>query len=87
MSEWPDAVAIIALVDRADLVRQVALEFGLSCDESPVRGQPGLIRFRFPPMSREEQARLVLAVPREAFASGVVVGSADPRAVDLRAVR
>lgn len=71
---------IVSDLSKAHLVRQVALELNVSYEEWPVPERPDLIRFAFPPMDEEFQRKLVLSVPREAFAyQGIVVGAADPR--------
>ena len=78
-----DPIAIVAQASKADLVRQVALELKMSYEELPVLGQSGLIRFRFPPMTSEDELKLMFAVPREAYCQAVFVGSKDPREADL----
>ena len=75
---------IVSELSKAHLVRQVARELNVSYEEWPVPERPDLGRFAFPPMDEELQLRLVLSVPREAFAyQGIIVGSADPREFKL----
>ena len=79
MTKARDPIAILAQASKAYLVRQVALELKMQYEEVPVLEQPDLIRFRFQPMSRENEHRLIFAVPREAYCQAVFVGSEDPR--------
>ncbi len=76
-------IAILAQASKAHLVREVALQLKVTYEELPVLGKPDLIRFRFPPMSNEDEHKLVFAVPGEAYCQGVFIGSADPRELDL----
>ncbi len=78
-----DPIAILALASKAHLVRQVALELEMSYEEHPVLDKPDVIRFRFPPMTSEDESKLIFAVPREAFWQAVFVGSGDPRKLDF----
>jgi len=83
MTKARDPTAILAQASKADFVRQVALELKMQYQELPVLHQPRLIRFRFQPMSREDEHRLVFAVPREAYCQAMFDGSEDPRQLDL----
>lgn len=78
-----DPIAILAQPSKADLVRQTALGLGMTYEEPPVLGMPDLIRFRFPPMSDEDERKLIFAVPREADWQAVFIGSGDPREFEL----
>jgi len=69
---------IVALKSKAHLVRQVALEQGLSYDETPVPGEHNVIRFSFQPMDDATSRKLVSAIPREAFARRAIIGGGPP---------
>ena len=69
---------IVALKSKAHLVRQVALEQGVSFDETPVPGENNVIRFSFQPMDDTTSRKLVMAIPREAFARRAIIGGGPP---------
>jgi hypothetical protein len=67
---------IVALRSKAHLVRQVALELGISYDEAPVPGEDNVIRFSFEPIDDATTRKLAFAIPREAYArSATFVGN------------
>jgi hypothetical protein len=55
-------------------MRQVALEQGISYDESPVPRDDNVIRFSFEPMDDAITRKLVFAIPREAYARRATFG-------------
>ena len=69
---------IVALKSKAHLVRLVALEQGVSFDETPLPGDDNLIRFSFQAMDDITSRKLVMAIPREAFARRVIIGGGPP---------
>lgn len=75
--------AILAQASKAHLVREVAFRLEMTYEELPVLGKPDLIGFRVPPMTIEDEHKLIFAVPGEAYCQGVFRGSGDPRELDL----
>jgi hypothetical protein len=69
---------IVALKSKAHLVRQVALEQGVSYDETPVPGEDNAVRFSFQPMDDATSRKLIMAMPREAFARHAIIGGGPP---------
>jgi len=65
---------IVAFRSKAHLVRQVALEQGISYVEVPVPGEDNVIRFSFEPMDDATTRKLVIAIPREAYARRATFG-------------
>jgi hypothetical protein len=72
---------IVALKSKAHLVRQVALEHGISYDENPVPGEDNVIRFTFEPMEDATTRKLVFSIPREAYARRAIFGDGPPPGV------
>jgi hypothetical protein len=75
------AAGIVALKSKAHLVRQVALEQGISYDETPVLGDDNVIRFSFQPMDDASTHKLAFAIPREAYARRAIFGDGPPPGV------
>jgi hypothetical protein len=69
---------IVALKSKAHLVRQVAVEQGISYDETPVPGEDDVIRFSFQPMDDDATRKLAFAIPREAYARRAIIGAGPP---------
>jgi hypothetical protein len=69
---------IVALKSKAHLVRQVALEQGVSFDETPVPEEDNVIRFSFQPMDDTTSRKLVMALPREVFARRATIDGGPP---------
>jgi hypothetical protein len=72
---------IVALKSKAHLVRQVASVQGVSYAEAPVPGEDNVIRFAFQPMDDATIRKLVMAIPREAFARRAIIGGGPPPGV------
>jgi hypothetical protein len=81
----PRPAVITALKSKAHLIRQVALEQGISFDETPVTGEDDVIRFSFKPMDDATSHKLVMAIPRDAFARRAVIGGGPPPGVFKKA--
>jgi hypothetical protein len=64
---------ITAFAEKAHLVRQVAAAQGVEYDETPIPDN-NLIDFSFKKLDRVRSDRLVLAMPREAFAKRAIMG-------------
>ena len=71
---------LTAFSGKAYLVRQVAAEQGVQYDEAPVPGKDQ-ITFSFKNLDRVGVDRLVLAVPKEAFAKRAFIGGGAPPGV------
>jgi hypothetical protein len=72
---------IVAFKSKAHLVRQVASVQGVSYTEAPVPGEDDVIRFAFQPMDDAASRKLVMAIPREAFARRAIIGGGLPPGV------
>ena len=68
---------ITALLSKAHLVREAALQLGISYSETPVVGHEDQVKFRFDPIDEATTRELLALVPREAYAYRAIIGGAD----------
>ena len=68
---------ITALLSKAHLVRETALQLGIPYKESPVAGRDDLVKFSFGPLDEATTRKLVALVPREAYAYRAIIGGAS----------
>jgi hypothetical protein len=69
---------IRAFSSKAHLVRQVAMEQGVSYEETPVPGEDDVVRFVFKTKDDAATDTLVTALPREVFVRRAVMGGIPP---------
>lgn len=83
-----DPIAILAQASKADLVRQVAVDLEMSYEELPVLGKPGLIRFRFAPMTSEDEQKVAtLNALHDLFLANWAAGKVVARSDHLEPLR
>jgi hypothetical protein len=68
------APKITAFKSKAHLVREAAVQLGISFAEEEVPGQNDVVRFVFPPLDSAMTYRLASAVPLEAYAKRAFIG-------------
>jgi hypothetical protein len=76
----PMPAVIVAPKSKAHLIRQVASEQGMPYEELPVPENDDLKRFSFAPMDVAATRKLVIAIPREAYAYRAVFDDRPPPA-------
>jgi hypothetical protein len=76
MPKYQPAI-LTAFADKAYLVRQVAADQGVQYDEAPVPGKDQ-INFSFKNLDRAGVDKLILAMPKEAFAKRAFIGGGPP---------
>ncbi len=81
----PRRTVIMVFKSKAHLIRQVALEQGISFDERPVTGKNDVTRFSFKPMDDAASHKLVMAIPRDAYARRGVIRDGPPTRVFKKA--
>ena len=73
---------ITAFKSKADLVRQVAAELGVTYEEEEVPEREDLVKFRFKDKDDAMTYKLVMAIPREAYAKRMLLGGESLGSVD-----